>query len=195
MADTTGSPDANQPSMCPHCGSSSRGFWLFDFDAGRWTWPEKVIGVGSLTLLVSLFLPWYSIASKPCCLRVHQHQILDVHGWLWITFALNLVSLAVFTLRAFFDRPASTARLSGDQQLLAFTAAGNLILVLLTCLLPYTYHEPGDRAYGITWVVHWHAGGLLALISTIVTAAAASPIEWPSITRKFRRAAEAEPQA
>lgn len=176
--------------MGPNCGSSSRSLRLFEFDAGRWTWREKVIGIGSLALLISLFRPWYYIASHPCCLKVHQHKILDVHWWLWITFALTVLSLVVFTLRAFFDRPASTARPSGDQQLLAFAAAGNLILVLLTCLLPYTYQERGnfDAANGITWVVHWQAGGFLALISVIVTAAAVAPIEWSSIANRRMRA-------
>jgi len=104
-------------------------------------------------------------------------------AWLWVTFALTLASLAIFMVRAIFDRPASSARLSGDQQLLAFSAAGNLVLVLLTALLPYAYHEPGHRADGVTWVVQWHAGGFLARTAAIATAAAAVPFEWSSIPK------------
>src|SRR5712691_13041461 len=46
----------------PAAGSAGQ---AFNFDAKRWTRDDQIVGGASLLLLISLFLPWYTVSVAP----------------------------------------------------------------------------------------------------------------------------------
>jgi hypothetical protein len=116
---------------------------LNDLNAKDW-----VIGVANLVLLVSFWLPWYSIgplsADGP-----------SAHGWLFIA-VLDAIVLVFYVLIAAFGVGdlAAQGRMS-KEQLLALITGVDLILVVLAFLLKPT---------GLSW--SW--GAFVALAAAIV---------------------------
>ncbi len=109
---------------------------------------ERVTGPATLALLVSLWLPWYSIGP-------FSADGLSVHGWLFIV-VLNSIVLVLYVLITAFGVGdlAAPGRMSKDQ-LLALMTGVNVALVVLGFLL---------KPAGFSW--SW--GALLALAAAIV---------------------------
>jgi hypothetical protein len=109
---------------------------------------DRVAGPATLVLLISLWLPWYSIGP-------FSADGLSVHGWLFIA-VLNSIVLVVYALVTAFGVGdlADLGRMSKDQLLVLLTGI-NLALVVLGFLLKPT---------GFSW--SW--GAFLALIAAIV---------------------------
>ena len=125
---------------------------------------DRIVGPASLVLLVSFWLPWYSVGP-------FSADGLSVHGWLFIA-VVNAAVLVLYVLIIAFDVGdlAGAGRLSKDQ-LLAVLTGVNLALVLLAFLL-----KPG----GFSWA--W--GAFLGLIAAI---AAFVPYGVPVIRERFQR--------
>ena len=109
---------------------------------------ERVTGLATLALLVSLWLPWYSIGP-------FSADGLSVHGWLFIV-VLNSIVLVLYALVTAFGVGdlAAPGRMSKDQ-LLALMTGVNVALVVLGFLL---------KPAGFSW--SW--GALLAVVAAIV---------------------------
>ena len=109
---------------------------------------DAIVGPATLVLLVSFWLPWYSIGPLSA-------DALSVHGWLFIA-VLDSIMLVLYVLITAFGVGdlAAQGRLSKDQ-LLAFVTGGNLALVVLGFLL---------KPSGFSW--SW--GAFLALVAAIV---------------------------
>jgi len=122
-----------------------------DAEAGRQvaTTAERLERSGSgfrsrhLVLLVSFWLPWYSVGP-------FSADGLSVHGWLFIAVLVLYVLITAFGVGDL----ATQGRLSKDQ-LLAVLTGVNLVLVVLAFLL---------KPAGFSW--SW--GALLALAAAIV---------------------------
>jgi hypothetical protein len=109
---------------------------------------DRVVGIASLVLLISFWLPWYSLGP----LSVDG---LSVHGWLFIAVvdAFILVFYVLITAFGVGDL-AVPGRMSKDQMLALITGV-NLALVVLAFLLKPT---------GLSW--SW--GAFLALVAALV---------------------------
>jgi len=109
---------------------------------------DWVVGPATLVLLVSFWLPWYSIGP-------FSADGLSVHGWLFIA-ELDSVVLVLYVLIIAFGVGdlAAQGRLSKDQ-LLALITGVNLALVVLGFLL---------KPAGSSWL--W--GAFLALTASLV---------------------------
>ena len=109
---------------------------------------DRVVGPATLLLLVSFWLPWYSIGPISV-------DGLSVHGWLFIA-VLNSIVLVLYVLITAFGVGdlAAQGRMSKDQ-LLALIAGVNLALVVLGFLL---------KPAGFSW--SW--GAFVALVAAIV---------------------------
>lgn len=125
---------------------------------------DRVVGPATLVLLVSFWLPWYSVGP----LSVDG---ISVHGWLFIA-VLNSIVLVLYVLITAFGVGdlAEQGRMS-KEQLLALLAGVNVALVLLGLLFKPT---------GLSW--SW--GALLALAAAIV---AFLPYGLPLIQERRRR--------
>jgi hypothetical protein len=160
--------------LCPKCGAAIRpaivprpapkrvGKWR-----QRWNAVEakdRIAGPATLVLLVSFWLPWYSIgpfsADGP-----------SAHGWLYIAVLDSIVMVLYVLITAFGAGDlADQGRLSKDQLLVLITGV-NFALVALGFLLKPT---------GFSW--SW--GAYLALAAAIV---AFAPFAVPLIQAQRRR--------
>ncbi len=125
---------------------------------------DRVVGPATLVLLVSFWLPWYSIGP-------FSADGLSAHGWLFIA-VLDSIVLVLYVLITAFDLGdlAVQGRMS-KEQVLALMTGVNLALVVLGVLL---------KPAGFSW--SW--GAFLALAAAIV---ASLPYGIPLIQARLRR--------
>ena len=144
--------------LCPNCGAAIRPQVMprpAPKRAGKWRQrlnalnaKDRIAGPATLALLVSLWLPWYSVGP-------FSANGLSVHGWLFIA-ALNSGVLVLYVLITAFDVGdlADMGRISKDQLLVLMTGV-NVALVVLGFLL---------KPAGFSW--SW--GAFLALAASLV---------------------------
>lgn len=125
---------------------------------------DRIVGPATLVLLISFWLPWYSIGP-------FSADGLSVHGWLFIA-VVNAIVLVLYVLITAFGVGdlADQGRMS-KEQLLALLTGVNVVLVLLGFLL---------KPAGFSW--SW--GALLALVAAVV---AFLPYGAPLIKAQRRR--------
>jgi hypothetical protein len=118
------------------------------------TGADRIVGVSSLVLLISLFLPWYGVSVLGFSA---QADGLTGHGYLYLVLILCLVIAGY--LVAYAGLPELAVPLTHRQRLLAVTVL-NGVIVLLAFLV-----KPGAAG--------WRFGaflGLLAAIAAVVGA-------------------------
>jgi hypothetical protein len=185
-ADTTLVTDAPGSAPAGRQGVSS---WLsrHNFDARRWTVSDKIAGVASLVVLISLFLPWYTATisagnSAGAAPRSASESGTDAHGWLRLVFVIVLLLVVYLVLTARFPALPFMSPLRHYLLMLAFAAVDLLLIVIAFLLKP--------SADGITGVsISWGIGAFLALIAAIV--AVLAPV--PPGRRPFASAHAGEP--
>jgi hypothetical protein len=109
---------------------------------------ELVFGPATLLLLVSFWLPWYSV--EPISV-----DGLTVHGWLFIAVLDSIVLVLYILITAFGVGDLATQGRMSKDQLLALITGVNLALVVLAFLLKPT---------GFSW--SW--GAFVALLAAVV---------------------------
>jgi hypothetical protein len=125
---------------------------------------DRVVGPATLVLLVSFWLPWYSIGS-------FSVDGLSTHGWLFIA-VLDSIVLVLYVLIVAFGAGdlADQGRMSKNQLLTLMTGV-NLALVVLAFLL---------KPSGLSW--SW--GAFLAVVAAAV---AFLPFGLPLVQAQRRR--------
>jgi len=177
-----GSDVAAGSAACPNCGAQQPGMEAqgahapappmaggapaagsagpaFAFDAKRWTRDDQIVGGASLLLLISLFLPWYSVSAGPFSASASG---TTGHGYLWIVFILALVIVIYEVLKAGFEILPFNLPVGPVQLLLGLTGI-NLVLVLIAFLL-----KPGGGTGLVGVSVGWDFGAFIGLICAIV---------------------------
>jgi hypothetical protein len=125
---------------------------------------DRIVGPATLVLLVSFWLPWYSIGP-------FSADGVGAHGWLFIAVLGSIVLVLYFLITAFgVGDLAEQGRLSKEQLLTIMTGV-NLALVVLAFLL-----KPAG--------FHWSWGAFLAVAAAIV---AFLPFGIPLIQEQRRR--------
>jgi hypothetical protein len=152
----------------------------FNFDAKRWTRDDQIVGGASLLLLISLFLPWYTVSVPSVSVLGRQIGGASAsasgttgHGYLWIVFIIALAVVAYVIIKAGFDTVPFNLPVGPNQLLLGLTGI-NLILVLIAFLL-----KPGTGVFGLS--VGWGFGAFVGLICAI---AAVVPLALPFVRAK-----------
>jgi len=183
-----GNSIAEGSAACPRCGarvegSPAQGYGSsrasgsapqqpFNFDIARWSQAERITGVATVVLLISLFLPWFSV--NVSALGIHASASgsgTDAHGYLWIVFLLCLAIIAFLALQAGFQSLPFQLPFGAGVLLLAATGL-NLLLVLIAFFV-----KPGGGGFtGVS--VSWSFGAFIGLIAAI---AACAPLAMPAI--------------
>ncbi len=131
---------------CAQCGVSSGGAGGFTFHPERWPQADKTSGLGTLALLISLFMPWNG-------LRIFgAEETFDAfasHGY--------MVILTYLTVLHGIQRPPFRTALT-HRQLLLGTTGCNFLLVLAAVIDRPTFTD-------------WRAGALVGLASAAVAIA------------------------
>ena len=132
----------------------------FRFDAARWTTADRIAGGATLVLLISLFLPWFSVsASFGNFTSSSSADALTAHGYLYLVLLLALAMLGYLVLAAGLDNmPALPLR---HEQILGAAAAVNLLLAGIGMLI-----MPGGGSSLVK--VSWDFGAFLGLAAAVV---------------------------
>ncbi len=149
-------------------GTAAQGY---SFNSARLTQADKITGVASVILLISLFLPWFSVSGPAGTI---SWSGITAHGYLWLVFLLCLGIVAFLVFGAGFTE--LPVKLPAAREPLLLTASGfNLLLVVLAFFV-----SPGYLALG----VGWSFGAFVALIAAI---AACAPLAMPLLRARSGR--------
>jgi hypothetical protein len=143
----------------------------YSFDSARLSQADKITGGASVILLISLFLPWYSVAGPG---GTFSWSGVTAHGYLWLVFLLCLGIVAFLVIGAGFTE--LPVKLPAAREPLLLAASGfNLLLVVLAFFV-----SPGYLALGVGWTF----GAFVALIAAI---AACVPLAMPLLRARASR--------
>ena len=142
----------------PQAGPAPMAFRL---DPARWTPADRITGAATLVLVVSLFLPWFSVSAGFGNFTASSSaDALAAHGFLYLVLLLALAMLGYLIARASLkDLPELPVT---SDQLLAAGAAVNLLLVLIAFAV-----MPGGGSALVK--VSWSFGAFIGLIAAIVS--------------------------
>lgn len=148
---------------------SSSSLPAYKFDAARWSLADRIAGVATVVLFVSLFLTWFSVTVGNSVVSFSVSvDGLSAHGYLYLVMILCILIVAYLALRAGWDRLPIDANLPHLTVMLVATLV-NLLLVLIAF-----FSTPGS-GWG------WSIGAFLALFAAIV---AAAPYAVPQLRAK-----------
>ena len=140
----------------------------FRFDPNRLTTGDRITGISTALLLVSLFLPWYGVSF----LGINaEADGLTGHGYLYIVLLLCLAILGYLGLRAGSEELPARLPLAHEQRLLAATGV-NAALVLLAFLI-----KPEETS--------WRFGAVTGVLAAL---AAVAPLVVPAVRARRVRA-------
>jgi hypothetical protein len=133
----------------------------FRLDPAKWTPADRVTGAATLVLVISLFLPWFSVSAGFGNFTASSSaDALAAHGFLYLVLLLALAMLGYLIARASLkDLPELPVT---SDQLLAAGAAVNLLLVLIAFAV-----RPGGGSALVK--VSWSFGAFIGLIAAIVS--------------------------
>ncbi|HXZ82377.1 MAG TPA: hypothetical protein VED84_01345 [Acidimicrobiales bacterium] len=128
-----------------------------NFNAARWTKVDRIVGVATLVLFISLFLDWFGVSASYLGYSVSASASgLSAHGYLYIDLILCLAILIYLGVRAMFEELPFKLPIAHETLLFIATAI-NFLLVLIGFLA-----KPGGSGVG------WRYGAFVALIAAIV---------------------------
>jgi len=153
-----------QPAHLPEQAASP----AFRLELSRLTNSDRITGIGSLLLIVSLFLPWYGVNLLGISAEADG---LTVHGYLYIVLLMCVAIIAYLVMWAGFEELPVRLPLSHQQRLLVASGL-NTVLVLLAFL---------TKPDGTGWRFGAFAGLLAALI-------AMAPLVIPAVQARRGRA-------
>jgi len=136
----------------------------FSFDLKRLTRNDQIVGVATLVLFISLFLPWFTASAG----SLGGGSVNGLwHGYMYIDLILALAILGFLVVRAGFDALPFRLPVSPDQALLAATG-----LNLLLALISFAFKPASGFGVSIGW-------GIGAFIGLIAAVAAVAPLGVP----------------
>ena len=138
----------------------------YKFDAARWSLADRIAGVATIVLFISLFLSWFGISVIGITVTASG---VSSHGYLYIVMILSILIIAYLVLRAGWEELPGGINLPHLTTMLTATLV-NLVIVFLAFVF-----KPGGSGVG------WEFGAFLALIAAIV---AAAPIAIPQLRAK-----------
>lgn len=123
-------------------------------DVSRWTRGDWITGIGTLILLVSLFLPWFGISVLGFSAEADG---LTAHGYLYLVLVVCLAIAGYLVAAASLAELPAGFPLTHRQRLLAATGL-NAALVLLAFLIKPT-------------ATSWRFGAFAAVIAALAALA------------------------
>jgi hypothetical protein len=158
---SAGGPAASTPGTS---GSSS--VPAYKFDAARWSLADRIAGVATVVLFISLFLSWFGVSVIGVTVTASG---VSAHGYLYVVMILCILIIAYLVLRAGWDRLPADINLPHLTVMMVATIV-NLVITFIAFI-----DKPGGSGVG------WEFGAFLALIAAI---AAAAPYAIPQLRAK-----------
>jgi zinc-ribbon domain len=141
----------------------------FRFDANRWTLADRIAGIATFVLFISLFLDWFTASVGALS---GSESGLSAHWYLYLVLIICIAIVVYLVLRSGWDR----LPINQDVPHLTVMMAATIVNLVLT-FLAFIFKPSG---LGIV-SVGWSFGAFLALIAAI---AAAAPYCIPALRSK-----------
>jgi hypothetical protein len=162
-------PPSQPPSGYPPAGPRQpRSVAPFQFNLNRLTRSDQVVGVASLVVLISIFLPWFTVSLDNIS---GTGSGTTAHGWLWLVFILDLLILAYLVVRAGWEQSPVNLPVAHEPLLIGATGLQLLLVVIGFFDMPGTDNIPGVS-------VGWAWGAFVGLLAAL---AAAAPVMVPRV--------------
>ena len=124
-------------------------------DAARLSQADRIAGAATVVLLVSLFLPWFTVSAGPFG---YSWSGITAHSYLWLVFVLCLGIIAFLVLGAGPAGMPVKLPVPRETILLAATVLNMLIVLLAFFVRP--------NGFGIVTIT-WTFGAFIALFAAI----------------------------
>jgi zinc ribbon protein len=161
---------------CPSCGASvgsSGGSAAVKFDMASLTQTDRIVGIASAVLFISLFLPWFSVSAGAFG---GSASALSAHGYMYLPLILSLVVVGLIGAGAMnLWKVPDTSPLHRDQILLIATGI-NVVLAVIA----FVFKPSGLGVVN----VGWSFGAFVGLIAAVV---AVVPLARPAIKARQGR--------
>lgn len=145
-------------------------------DVSRWTESDRVTGIASAVLLISLFLPWFGVSFLGMTVTADG---LESHGYFHIVLILCLAILGYLIMRISPARSVLPASRAHERILLVATAV-NFALVIIGFIA-----KPGNAEWGplVSRQYGSFLGGIAALAAVVPLGAAVFNVtaRWPGV--------------
>jgi len=128
----------------------------YKFEAARWSLADRIAGVATVVLFISLFLAWFGISVIGVTVTASG---VSAHGYLYIVMILSILIVAYLVLRAGWDELPIDMKIPHLTTMMVATLV-NLVIVFIAFIF-----KPGGSGVG------WQFGAFLALIAAVVAAA------------------------
>ena len=100
---TQAAPTVSAPAPAAAAGaaaSSGSSIPAYKFDAARWSLADRIAGVATVVLFISLFLAWFGITVIGITVTASG---VSAHGYLYIVMVICILEIAYLVLRAGWD--------------------------------------------------------------------------------------------
>lgn len=172
-AATAASAPTPPPSGPPPSGaapSTSSTLPPYRFEATRWSMADRIAGIATIVLFISLFLPWYTASASVTVAGVHVGGSSSVnglwHAWMYLALIISILLVAYLILRAGWDKLPVSQEVPHLTVMMVATIV-NFVLALITFI-----DKPSGGSFGSIGInVGWGAGAILGLIASAVAAA------------------------
>jgi hypothetical protein len=138
----------------------------YHFNVARWSLADRICGVATIVLFISLFLAWFGVSVIGITVTASG---VSAHGYLYLVMIICILIVAYLALRAGWDQLPGGINLPHLTTMLVATLV-NLVIVFIGFIF-----KPGGSGVG------WQFGAFLALIAAIV---AAAPYAIPQLRAK-----------
>jgi hypothetical protein len=155
---------APAPPAAPAGGTSA--VPAYKFEAARWSLADRIAGVATIVLFISLFLSWFGISVIGITVTASG---VSAHGFLYIVMIIAILIVAYLVLSAGWDELPGGINLPHLITMMVATLV-NLLLVFIAFI-----DKPGGSGVG------WEFGAFVGLIAAIV---AAAPYAIPQLRAK-----------
>jgi hypothetical protein len=156
---------AEGTAFCPSCGTSVAGAPAaatagpstspqIKFDASTLSQTDRIVGVATVVLFISLFLPWFSVNLGFASATASG---LSAHGYLYIPLLISIALIAFLAAGALGLWTLPTTSAVSRDQVLLIGAAISFVFVLLGFVL-----KPGGSLVG------WSFGAFISLVAAVV---------------------------
>jgi hypothetical protein len=158
-----GTPTA--PTAPAGAGARASAVPAYKFDVARWTRADRIAGIATIVLFISLFLPWFTVSFGFASGSVNGLW----HGWMYLTLILSIAIVAYLVLLAGWDKLPISQDVPHLTVMMIATIV-NAVLVLIAFI-----DKPGGSGVG------WGFGAILGVIAALV---AAAPYTIPQLRAK-----------